>query len=59
MTLVLCFGPKPNVCSFNLDLDQAEQKRLKNWGGYSLGDFPRRVGLSSIIYIKFLIHKES
>ena len=24
MTLVLCFGPKPKFCSF--DLDQAEQK---------------------------------
>ena len=24
-TLVFCFGPKPKFCSFDLDLDQAEQ----------------------------------
>ena len=26
MTLVLRFGPNPQFCSFDLDLDQAEQK---------------------------------
>ena len=26
VTLVSCFGPKPKLCSFDLDLDQAEQK---------------------------------
>ena len=26
VTLVFCFGPKPKFCSFDLDLDQAEQK---------------------------------
>ena len=25
VTLVFCFGPKPKFCSFDLDLDQAEQ----------------------------------
>ena len=25
MTLLFCFGPKPKFCSFDLDLDQAEQ----------------------------------
>ena len=26
VTLVFCFRPKPKFCSFDLDLDQAEQK---------------------------------
>ena len=26
VTLVFCFGPKPKLCSLDLDLDQAEQK---------------------------------
>ena len=26
VTLVSCFGPIPKLCSFDLDLDQAEQK---------------------------------
>ena len=26
VTLVFCFGPKLKFCSFDLDLDQAEQK---------------------------------
>ena len=26
VTLVFCFGPKPKFYSFDLDLDQAEQK---------------------------------
>ena len=26
VTLVFCFGPKPKFCSFDLDLDQAEQQ---------------------------------
>jgi hypothetical protein len=25
VTLVFCFGQKPKFCSFDLDLDQAEQ----------------------------------
>ena len=25
VTLVFCFGPNPKFCSFDLDLDQAEQ----------------------------------
>ena len=28
MTLVFCFGSKPKLCSFDLDLDQAEQLGL-------------------------------
>ena len=27
-TLVFCFGPRTKFCSFELDLDQAEQNRL-------------------------------
>ena len=29
VNLVFCFGPKPKFCSFDLDLDQAEQKFIK------------------------------
>ena len=28
VTLVFCFCPKPKVCTFDLDLDQAEQKYI-------------------------------
>ena len=28
VTLLCCFGPKPKFCSFDLDLDQAEQFQL-------------------------------
>ena len=28
VTLVFCFGPKPKFCSFDLDLDQAEQQDM-------------------------------
>ena len=31
VTLVFCFGPKPNFCSFDLDLDQAEQYCVQNY----------------------------
>ena len=27
VTLVFCFGPKPKFCSFDLDLDQDDQKK--------------------------------
>ena len=30
VTLVFCFGPKPTFCSFDLDLDQAEQQTNNN-----------------------------
>ena len=29
VTLVFCFGPNPKFCSFHLDLDQAEQFKMK------------------------------
>ena len=28
VTLVICFGPKPKFCSFDLDLNQAEQNGI-------------------------------
>jgi hypothetical protein len=30
VTLLFCFGPKQKFCSFDLDLDQAEQLRYHN-----------------------------